>query len=149
MIAVADRRLEDARIGAVYSLQRELTAADVDAFAAVTGDVSPLHMDAAFARARGFDNRVVHGMLLGSLLSQLVGVQFPGRRCLLQEMQISFLAPALVGERVEASIEIRFISEATRTIELRGLIRAADGRNLTRAKIRVGFLDGGQAGGDD
>lgn len=141
MPPVAHHRFEDARSGAIYSLKRELSASDIDAFASVTGDVSPLHIDEEFARAHGFGGRVVHGVLLAGLLSQLVGVYFPGKSCLLQRMDLGFVAPAYAGETVEASIEVRFVSEATRTVELRGTIRNAAGKKLVRATIQVGFLE--------
>lgn len=35
----------------------------MDAFRAITGDVSPIHIDADYARGRGFPGRVVYGML--------------------------------------------------------------------------------------
>lgn len=141
MPSVAHHRFEDAQKGMVYSLRRTVEAEDIDAFAAVSGDVSPLHLDAEFARASGFDGRVVHGVLLGGLLSQLVGVHFPGKSCLLQRMHLDFVAPAYAGDTVDASIEVHFVSEATRTVELRGTIRNAAGKKLVRATIQVGFLE--------
>lgn len=140
MPAVAHHNFEDARLGATFSLSRVLSAAEIDAFAELSGDVSPLHMDANFARAHGFRDRVVHGVMLGSLLSQLVGVHFPGRSCLLQRMDLAFVSPAYAGDTVHASIEVRFVSESTRTVELRGTIRNAEGKKLVRATIQVGFL---------
>jgi 3-hydroxybutyryl-CoA dehydratase len=140
MPVVAYHPFEDARLGAVFSLRHELTAAEVDAFAALSGDISPLHLDDEFARENGFAGRVVHGVLLAGLLSQLVGVHFPGRSCLLQRMDLGFVAPAYVGDLVEASIEVRFVSTATRSVELAGVIRNAQGKKLVRAKIQVGFL---------
>ena len=36
-------------------------------FEAITGDVSPIHMDAEYAQKRGYPGRVVYGMLGASL----------------------------------------------------------------------------------
>ena len=52
----------------------------MDAFRAITGDVSPIHIDADYARGRGFPGRVVYGMLGASLFSTLAGVYLPGKR---------------------------------------------------------------------
>jgi 3-hydroxybutyryl-CoA dehydratase len=141
MPAVAHHRFEDAKLGAAFTLKHTLTPADIDAFAAVSGDVSPLHMDAEFARRHGFEGRVAHGVLLGGLLSQLVGVHFPGRSCLLQRMELAFVAPAYAGDEVEARIEVRFVSESTRTVELGAVIKNSSGKKLVRATIQVGFLE--------
>lgn len=49
----------------------------MDAFRAITGDVSPIHIDADYARGRGFPGRVVYGMLGASFFSTLAGVYLP------------------------------------------------------------------------
>ena len=54
----------------------------MDAFRAITGDVSPIHIDADYARGRGFPGRVVYGMLGASFFSTLAGVYLPGEHCL-------------------------------------------------------------------
>ena len=52
-------------------------------FEAITGDVSPIHMDAEYAQKRGYPGRVVYGMLGASFFSTLAGVYLPGEHCLL------------------------------------------------------------------
>ena len=52
----------------------------MDAFRAITGDVSPIHIDADYAKGRGFPGRVVYGMLGASFFSTLAGVYLPGDR---------------------------------------------------------------------
>src|SRR5262252_2058423 len=66
-------------IGQSYEIERTFTAGDSDAFAHLSGDFSPLHVDAEYARSTEFGDRVVHGMLLASLFSQLVGMWLPGK----------------------------------------------------------------------
>jgi acyl dehydratase len=63
-------------------VQRTFAAEDVAAFAAISGDFSPLHMDDEYARGTEFGGRVVHGLLVGSLFSQLVGMHLPGKQAL-------------------------------------------------------------------
>ncbi len=43
--------LEDLEIGQTAELRRTVTAPDIDAFAAVTGDTNPVHLDEAYAAA--------------------------------------------------------------------------------------------------
>ena len=66
-----------------------------DAFSELSGDDAPLHTDETFARAHGFDGRVVHGALVVSLLSRVVGTRFPGPRSLWLKCDISFRNPWL------------------------------------------------------
>ncbi|MFZ4696227.1 MAG: MaoC/PaaZ C-terminal domain-containing protein [Verrucomicrobiia bacterium] len=95
-----------------------LDAASVDAFASLSGDRNPIHMDAASAAALGFGGRVVHGMLLSTLVSRLVGENLPGGNVLLLSVKIGFHKPALVGDRVRVEGEIVSESHSTRAIEI-------------------------------
>ncbi len=132
---------EDASVGDTYGLSRTVTEADLDAFVALSGDHSPLHVDAVFAVAHGFAGRVVHGAFQAALISKLVGTQFPAASCLLHGMDLQFPAPAYIGDELQAEITVRQLSEATRTAILRARIRrAADGKTTTRGKVMVGFL---------
>ncbi len=54
-------------------------AVDIDAFAALSGDVNDLHLNHGYARQFGFRGRVAHGMLTGAILSKVLGTEFPGR----------------------------------------------------------------------
>src|SRR3546814_7392913 len=69
---------DDLQLGQQAAFEATVSEADLDRFAEVSGDASPLHMDAGFARARGFAGRVTHGAYLTALVSRLVGVHLPG-----------------------------------------------------------------------
>ncbi len=132
---------EDASIGDTYVLSRTVTEADLDAFVALTGDHSPLHVDATYAMAHGFAGRVVHGAFQAGMISQLVGTKFPAASCLLHGMDLQFPAPAYIGDELQAEVAVKQLSEATRTAILRARIRrASDGKTTTRGKVMVGFL---------
>lgn len=122
------------------SFETVITGEDVDGFARAAGDVSPIHMDDAFAQSRGFKGRVVHGAMLGGLISQLVGVHLPGENALLQAMNLMFLSPAFIGDRVKVSAIVDHLSEAMRTMLLKVCVaRLPDGQVLARGKVQVGF----------
>ena len=70
----------------------------MDAFRAITGDVSPIHIDADYARGRGFPGRVVYGMLGASFFSTLAGVYLPGEHCLLHGVECKFAKPIFIGD---------------------------------------------------
>jgi acyl dehydratase len=59
--------LDDITEGQEASFRTTIDRAAVETFAALTGDINPLHVDDGFARRRGFDRRVVHGALLGGM----------------------------------------------------------------------------------
>ena len=67
-------------------------------FEAITGDVSPIHMDAEYAQKRGYPGRVVYGMLGASFFSTLAGVYLPGEHCLLHGVECKFAKPVFIGD---------------------------------------------------
>lgn len=115
---IAAYRLEELTPGLKHDFTVDLTAALINQFAACSGDISPIHMDAKESSARGFSKRVAHGMLLGSLLSRLVGCHLPGRHALLMNSTLHFHKPCLEGDIVRVEGTIDSVSPATRSAVL-------------------------------
>lgn len=101
---------------------REVTAADVDAFAALTGDAQPLHTDDAAARAAGFEGRVAHGVLGLALATGLVsGLGLThGTLVALAGIEWRFVAAIAPGDRVAVQLEVA--SRRTTSRAERGLV---------------------------
>ena len=136
-VAAADLGYEEIEVGAVFAVERTFTPDDVRAFAQVSGDFSPLHVDAGYAAQTEFGGCVVHGMLLGALFSQLVGMRVPGRRALYLGQDLTFRRPVLVGETVRASAKVAAKNDATRVLVLQTEVRAADDRVVASGTARV------------
>src|ERR1051326_8645955 len=112
-------------VGQSHEIERTFTAEDADQFAQLSGDFSPLHMDAEYARSAEFEGRVVHGMLLASLFSQLVGMWLPGKHALYLGHDLAFRRPVYTDERVRAVAKVVSKTASTRTITLQTEIRNA------------------------
>jgi len=123
--------------GQAFEVERSFSRQDTLDFAALTGDASPLHVDVDYAKGTEFGACVVHGMLLASLFSQLVGMRIPGARALYLGQDLTFRRPVLVGETVRAIAKVTGKSEATRTIVLSTEIRGADGKIVVAGTARV------------
>ena len=136
-----DHKFEDLKVGMKASFERELKAADLDAFTALSGDHSPIHVDTAYAKAQGFQDRVAHGLLSSSFYSTLVGVYLPGKRALLRDIKIEFLAPVFAGDRLIIEGEVVEIHEEFRVIEIKASISNSKGVRISRAKIKVGLRE--------
>ena len=94
---IATFEIEDLFQGKEFSFEKKISSSDVNMFAKLTGDNSPLHMEDQFARERGFKSRLVHGGLLVGCISQLVGVHFHGENAIIQTLNIKFSHPAYIG----------------------------------------------------
>jgi 3-oxoacyl-[acyl-carrier protein] reductase len=132
---------DEIEVGQVFELDRTFSQEDTLAFAAVSGDYSPLHVDVAYAADTEFGTCVVHGILLASLFSQLVGMRVPGRHALYLGQDLTFRRPVLVGERVRALAKVTGKSDATRSIVLATEIRSADGKVAVAGTARVKVRD--------
>jgi 3-hydroxybutyryl-CoA dehydratase len=141
MSAVADAFVfEDLTIGQSCSFEVTVTGDDIDRFAALSGDLSPLHLDPAFARRRGFENRLAHGAYLAALASRLVGMSLPGRNALLLKTQMSFAAPAAVGTRVRVVGTVEQLSAAVQSAVVAvSIVDAESQAPLARGRLTVGF----------
>ncbi len=91
---------EDMDIGMSAQMCKVISQDDVDTFADLSGDTNPLHLDAEFAAASRFRERIVHGSLTASLISAVIGTKLPGTGTIYVSQTLNFRAPVRPGERV-------------------------------------------------
>lgn len=88
-------------LGDRFELRRTLTLDDVRAFAEVSGDDNPIHLDAEYAAQHAPGGTpIVHGALLASVVSKLLGRDFPGPGSIAVSLTCKFLRPVPVGSEV-------------------------------------------------
>ncbi len=105
--------LEDLAVGRSAERAHCVTAADIDAFAAVTGDENPVHLDEAYAAQTRFGGRIAHGMLAAGFISAVLGMQLPGPGAIYLSQTLRFRRPVRIGDEVVARAEVAQI-DATR-----------------------------------
>lgn len=106
-------------LGTRATVAKTLTDEDVRAFAALTGDDNPLHLDEAYAATTRFGGRIVHGMLTASLFSTIVGKHLPGEGGIYLGQQVRFLLPVRPGDTITATAEVVAIRAEQRILTLR------------------------------
>ena len=97
---------EDLDVGLEASYQRRVTLEDIQAFAEVSGDNNPVHLDEGFASASLFKKRIAHGILTSSYISTVIGTKLPGPGCIYLSQSLSFRAPVYIGDEVRAQAKI-------------------------------------------
>ena len=122
---------EKINIGDKELFEVEITQEMVSKFVEVTGDDNALHTDESFAQAKGFNNKVVHGMLLGSLFSKLVGKHFLGDDNLYLSQNASFRKPVFIGDRVIVSGIIKEKIESAKILRIETTITGSSGVAVT------------------
>ena len=125
--------------GLTESFTVTVTEGMMAAFEAITGDCSPIHVDADYAKGRGYPGRVVYGMLGASFFSTLAGVYLPGEHCLLHGVECKFAKPIFIGDTLTVTGTVTNVSEAVAEAEIKAVITNQDGKRVTRGVIRAGL----------
>ena len=132
----------DLSVGQQAAFDVTVTQHDIDRFADLSGDRSPLHVDAAFARRRGYEDRVAHGAFLVALASRLVGMSLPGQNALLLTSQMSFLSPVLPGARLRVTGTVDQMSDSVRSVVVKvGFTDIDRGTPIARGRLTIGFTE--------
>ena len=111
--------IADIQAGLKETLVWQVRADEIDDFARLSGDFNPLHMDADYARAQGFRDRVAHGYLQGAKISGMIGMRLPGKRCLLLEQAVAYPNPVYPGDEVTIELTVKELREEFGLIELK------------------------------
>jgi 3-hydroxybutyryl-CoA dehydratase len=107
---------DDISIGQQESFMIKITASMVEKFSNLSGDLNPLHMDNEFAESSSFKKRIVHGMLLASFFSQLIGMKLPGKNALYFSQTLNFRSPCYVDDEIQVVGEVTEKSDSTQII---------------------------------
>lgn len=109
---------DDIDIGHSARLVRTLTLDDIQAFAAVSGDTNPAHLDPAYANATLFHGVIGHGMWGGALISSVLGTTFPGPGTIYLEQNLHFSRPVRIGDTLTVSVTCTAKHAEKKTIDL-------------------------------
>ena len=125
-------------VGLSDEFERDLTEADVLAFAGLSGDHNPLHVDATYALATNYQGRIAHGALQVGLASRMLGMHLPGRSALFVSANARFLAPLYFPCRVRVRGEITAWNSDNHRGTLDVVVRHAT-TLVPTAEIVIGF----------
>jgi len=110
---------DEIKVGLIHNFEVIVDEELIKKFANISGDFSPLHMDEQYAKETKFGKRVVHGMLLASFFSRLIGMYLPGKNALYFSQNLNFVEPCFIGDKVTVQGEVIDKSEATKIIKLK------------------------------
>lgn len=110
--------LEELSVGQSAQLVRTVGEADIIAFAQVTGDTNPVHLDADYAATTSFGQRIAHGMLSAGYISAVLGTTLPGPGAIYLSQALKFKRPVKIGDEVTAEVTVTEINEAKAQVTL-------------------------------
>ncbi|GJM03820.1 MAG: (R)-hydratase [Rhodomicrobium sp.] len=110
--------IEDLEVGMEATYEREVTEALIVAFAEVSGDTNPVHLDEEYAKTTRFKGRIAHGLLTASFLSTILGTKLPGEGSIYLHQDLVFRAPVRIGDVVLAGVKVEKINFHRRVVVL-------------------------------
>jgi 3-hydroxybutyryl-CoA dehydratase len=103
---------DELSVGQSAEVSHVVGAADIEAFAAVSGDHNPVHMDEAFVKTTPFGGRIAHGMLSAAYISAVLGNDLPGPGAIYLSQSLRFRRPVKIGDPVIAKVTVKALDEA-------------------------------------
>ena len=128
------------KIGDSFSKERLVTDELVRAFAEVSGDYNPIHVDDEFAKTTRFGRRIAHGMLSGAFISAVLGYEFPEKKIVYLSQTMKFTAPVYIGDTVTTTATITNIREDKKIVTMDTVCTKQDGEVVVKGESVVMVL---------
>ncbi|NLC42224.1 MAG: MaoC family dehydratase [Erysipelothrix sp.] len=100
------KTISQIEIGDQASTTRTFTEQEVVDFAKLSGDNNPLHLNEDFAQRTSFKHRIVHGHLVSSMYSDILGSQLPGLGTIYLKQRVTYTKPVFLGDTITSSVVV-------------------------------------------
>ncbi len=128
---------DEITVGQSARLLRTLTLNDIQAFAAVSGDTNPAHLDAEYANDTLYHGVIAHGMWSGALISALLGTQFPGPGTIYLDQALHFTRPVRVGDTLTVTVTVVSKDDNNKSVALDCQVLNQKGERVLHGTARV------------
>jgi 3-hydroxybutyryl-CoA dehydratase len=110
MNALRQKAIEGLEEGDTFEIKRTFSDTDIAQFEALSRDHNPVHSNAAYAEAKGFDGVIAHGLLTATLITEIGGQL----GWLATYMSLRFKRPVYMGDELTCVWKIMGIDEGNR-----------------------------------
>ena len=131
----------DIKIGHIESFEVNVTEEMMRLFCQISGDINPLHCDSEYARSKGYQDKVVYGMLTATFLSTLAGVWLPGEKSLIHQVEVEFPAPVYIGDVLNVEGTVKEKNDTFRFLIVKVIVKNQDGKKVLRGKMRIQVME--------
>jgi acyl dehydratase len=128
------------KIGDKFSVSKQITDAVVRAFAELSGDYNPIHLDDEFAAKTRFGKRIAHGMISGALISAVLGYELKDRKIVYLSQTLKFTAPVFIDDTVTATATVTNIREDKNIVTVETVCANQNGETVVRGEAAIMVL---------
>ena len=130
-------------VGQSASFSKTISESDVYGFAGLVGDFNSAHLNKVEAEKSIFGDRIAHGMLVGSLISTVLGMKLPGSGTIYLEQNLIFKKPVYFGDTVTATVSVeKIINRAKGIYKMKTTITNQNDDMVVDGYAIVMFKDG-------
>ena len=130
-------KFDDLQVDQIERFDVTISEPMMKSFREISGDINPLHSDKNFAIQNNYKDKVVFGLLVSSFYSRLVGVYLPGKYALLNSINIDFLKPVYVKDKLHIEGKIVELDNRFKIINIKSRITRDNNNLVSRANIKV------------
>lgn len=150
MSKIRKKTIQGLKVGDTFTISRQFSESDMQNFADITRDYNAVHFESRFANAKNFRGRICHGLLVGSMLTE-IGGQIG---CLASVMNFRFKQPVYFNDTITCKLTITHMDERRRAratalyynpdgdlvleAELEGILPDETERQILDAMVREG-----------
>ena len=128
---------DELEVGQSARLLRTVTLEDIQAFAAVSGDINPAHLNAEYADATMFHGVIAHGMLGAALISALFGTQFPGPGTIYLGQELKFTKPVRIGDTLTVVATVAEKDDEKKRVKMDCLVTTQKGEVVLKGEAKL------------
>ncbi len=125
-LPVGTMYIDELEVGMSRFVEKKIDDEVIRAFAILSSDHNPIHMDEEYAAGTPFQGRIAHGMIGAGLISAVIGEQLPGHGTIYLKQDLKFTAPVRPDDVVRAEVTIHDIDIRTRRVGLDCICRVGD-----------------------
>lgn len=135
------KTVKDIKVGDSDSFTKTVTEADVYAFAGVSGDFNPAHINETYAKETMFKGRIAHGVLSVSFISTVIGTLLPGPGSIYLSQEVKFVKPVYFNDTITATCTVTKIIEEKRRLFLDTVCTNQNGEEVITGSVVVYLPD--------
>lgn len=128
------------KVGDYIEKEYTITKEIVKEFAKISGDFNPVHVDSKFAANTPFKKPIVHGMLIASYFSKIIGNDFPGKGSIYLGQNLEFKAPIFVGTKVKIRIQINEFRTDKPILKLNTICLSEEGFEVVKGEAVIKLI---------
>jgi 3-hydroxybutyryl-CoA dehydratase len=106
MSTLSNFTYDEISVGQTATYSKQVSRADIQLFAAVSGDVNPVHLDPEFAAGTQFKECIAHGALTGAFISAALAMKLPGPGTIYLGQSLRFRLPVKIGDTITVTLEV-------------------------------------------